>query len=251
MAPENGLIGALWNDLKTGLSLGGAAAIAIVGSRAWLCHNRYFGLRGRVVLVTGGSRGLGLRSLVTSAPASWQCGAMSASSPKSRTLLLRLKCGGDLLMFLVNNAGTIVVGPVENQSVEAFEHALRTNFWGAVYVTLSVTEGMKRQGGGRIVNIASIGGKVAFPHLLPYTASKFALAGYSQGLRAELAKDNILVTTVCPGLMCTGSPRNADSVGQHEKEYTWFTVSGSLPASSMNVRGRPDILCEGLRLSRE
>jgi len=60
------------------------------------------------------------------------------------------------------------------------------------------------------VNIASIGGKVSVPHLLPYSASKFALVGLSEGLRAELTRDGILVTMVCPGLMArarTACPR--------------------------------------------
>jgi len=89
---------------------------------------------------------------------------------------------------------------------------------------------------GRIVNIASIGGKIAFPHLLPYSASKFALVGYSQGLRVEMLKYNVLVTTVCPGLMRTGSPRNADFTGQNEKEYAWFKISDSIPVGSIGAK---------------
>ena len=95
---------------------------------------------------------------------------------------------------------------------------------------------MKRQGGGRIVNIASIGGKVAVPHLVPYAASKFALVGLSDGVRAELAKDNIKVTTVCPWLTRTGSYLNAQFKGQHERELTWFAAGASLPLVSMNAR---------------
>jgi short-subunit dehydrogenase len=92
---------------------------------------------------------------------------------------------------------------------------------------------MKRK--GRIVNITSIGGKISVPHLLPYCASKFALVGLSAGLRAELAKDGIVVTTVCPGLMRTGSPRNATFKGKHRAEYTWFSISDSLPLVSMSA----------------
>jgi short-subunit dehydrogenase len=88
---------------------------------------------------------------------------------------------------------------------------------------------MRNRCGGRIVNIASIGGKIAVPHLVPYSASKFALVGLSDGLRAELARDNIVVTTVCPGLMRTGSPPNASVKGQQAHEYSWFAVASSLP----------------------
>src|SRR5947208_13760729 len=88
---------------------------------------------------------------------------------------------------------------------------------------------------GRIVNISSIGGRVSIPHLVPYSASKFALVGLSDGLRAELAKDNVIVTTVCPGLMRTGSPRNATFKGRHRAEYAWFAISDSLPVTSMDA----------------
>ena len=93
---------------------------------------------------------------------------------------------------------------------------------------------MRRRRWGRIVNIASIGGKQAVPHLIPYSASKFALVGLSKGLRTELAKDGILVTTICPSLMKTGSPRNATFKGRHRLEYAWFAFSDSLPLVSLD-----------------
>jgi short-subunit dehydrogenase len=94
---------------------------------------------------------------------------------------------------------------------------------------------MRRQSAGRIVNISSIGGKIAMPHLVPYSASKFALTGLSDGLRIELMRDGILVTTVCPGLMRTGSPVNAMFKGKRPQEYAWFAISDSLPLASINV----------------
>jgi short-subunit dehydrogenase len=99
----------------------------------------------------------------------------------------------------------------------------------------AVLPGMRERRDGRIVNIASIGGKISMPHLVPYNASKFALVGLSEGLRAELAKDGVLVTTVCPGLMRTGSPRQAYFKGQHRAEYAWFSISDSLPFVSMSA----------------
>jgi short-subunit dehydrogenase len=94
---------------------------------------------------------------------------------------------------------------------------------------------MRQRGFGRIVNISSIGGKVSVPHLLPYCASKFALTGLSEGLRAELLEDGIHVTTVIPGLMRTGSPRHAQFKGQHRAEYAWFTLGDSLPGFSTSA----------------
>ncbi len=136
---------------------------------------------------------------------------------------------------LVNNAGVIQVMPLENSAKEDFEEAMNTHFWGVYYVTNAVLRQMKKRGEGRIVNISSVGGKVAIPHLLPYSTSKFALAGYSEGLRAELLKDGIYVTTVCPGLMRTGSPRQVVVKGNHELEYAWFKIGDSLPLISVSA----------------
>jgi short-subunit dehydrogenase len=112
---------------------------------------------------------------------------------------------------------------------------MQTHFAAPVYTTLAVLPHMKRRRDGRIVNIASIGGKIAAPHLLPYSASKFALVGFSQGLRAELMKDNIYVTTVCPGLIRTGSPLNALFKGRHEEEFAWFATSDVTPVISIGA----------------
>jgi hypothetical protein len=94
---------------------------------------------------------------------------------------------------------------------------------------------MRQRRAGRIVNIASVGGKISVPHLLPYSASKFALVGFSEGLHGALVRDNVYVTTVCPGLMRTGSPRNASFKGRHRAEYAWFSISDSLPLASMSA----------------
>jgi NAD(P)-dependent dehydrogenase (short-subunit alcohol dehydrogenase family) len=220
-------------------------------------------LRGRVVLITGGSRGLGLVLAREFAKAGARVAVCARSDRELERVreefadngwpLVAVACDvgvraevgravdtirealGDV-EILVNNAGTILVGPAENQELDAFEDAMQTHFWGPYYTTNAVVGAMKAKKFGRIVNIASIGGKIAFPHLLPYSTSKFALVGYSEGLRAELAKHDVFVTTVCPGLMRTGSPRNALFTGQAEKEYAWFAISDSLPAASISAQ---------------
>ncbi len=136
---------------------------------------------------------------------------------------------------LINNAGVIVGGPVEEMTREDVEEALDVHFWGAYNLMESVLPEMEDQG-GRIVNISSIGGLVAVPHLMPYTVSKFALTGLSDAMRAELAQYSIYVTTVCPGLMRTGSHVNAWFRGQHRKEFSWFALSGASPLLSINSR---------------
>jgi short-subunit dehydrogenase len=136
---------------------------------------------------------------------------------------------------LVNNAGVIEVGPMETMTLRDYAEAMRTHYWGPLYTSLAVLPGMRRRHEGRIVNITSIGGKHAVPHLLPYAGSKFALVGLSEGMRAELLKDGIYVTTVVPHLMRTGSPPNATFKGKHRAEYAWFAVSDALPGISMSA----------------
>ncbi|HEX6292158.1 MAG TPA: SDR family oxidoreductase [Herpetosiphonaceae bacterium] len=148
---------------------------------------------------------------------------------------------------LINNAGVIQVGPVEHMDVDDFENAMAVHMWGPLYTMLAVAPHMRKQRGGRIVNISSIGGKVAVPHLLPYSASKFALVGLSDGMRAELAKDNIRVTTVCPGLMRTGSPPNVSVKGQHRSEYAWFAISDALPLVSIDAERAAQQIIEACR----
>src|SRR4051794_3892820 len=235
---------------------------------------RWIDLHGRTVLITGGSRGLGLvlaRQLAAQGARLAICsrepdelqrasddltaqGAEVVAVPCDvtdqeqvemmvRTVLDRF----DSIDVLINNAGTIQVGPFEVTTVEDYEQALKTHFWGPLYTTLAVYPWMRKRGQGRIVNISSIGGKVSPPHLLPYSASKFALTGFSEGLRAELAKDGILVTTVIPGLMRTGSPRNALFKGQHRAEYAWFSISDSLPVLSMSAEAAAEQILAACR----
>jgi short-subunit dehydrogenase len=106
---------------------------------------------------------------------------------------------------------------------------------------------MRRRGAGRIVNVASIGGKISVPHLVPYTASKFALVGLSEGLQAELGMAGIQVSTICPGLMRTGSPRHALFKGRHRAEYAWFSTSDSLPIVSMSAERAARQIVRALR----
>lgn len=137
--------------------------------------------------------------------------------------------------ILINNAGIIQVGPMETMTLLDIESAMATNFWGAVYCSLAAIPYMRRQRFGRIGNVVSIGGKVPTPHLLPYTASKFALTGFTGALRAELAKDGILVTGVYPHLMRTGGHVHAWVKGERESEYTLFALSDTLPFVSVSA----------------
>jgi short-subunit dehydrogenase len=236
---------------------GGIAAVQMLRNQ----RQRY-DLNGKTVLITGASRGLGLvlarefahrRSKV--AIIARDHDALDRAKAELRQL------SGDVLTIpadvtikeeaelavervvkefgpvdvLVNNAGTISVGPLEVTTVDDFKTSVDTHFWGPYFVTMAVLPEMRRRRQGRIVNISSIGGKISVPHLLPYSVGKFALTGFSEGLRSALLKDNVRVITVCPGLMRTGSPRNAKFKGNNQAEYAWFSISDSLPGLSMSA----------------
>ncbi len=101
--------------------------------------------------------------------------------------------------LLVNNAGFAKAGKITSLSVEDWQLVFAVNFFAPLQSIYQSLPHMLKSGGGKIVNIASVAGKVAFPGSVCYAASKFALTGMSEGMAAELANRNIDVITVCPG----------------------------------------------------
>jgi NAD(P)-dependent dehydrogenase (short-subunit alcohol dehydrogenase family) len=148
---------------------------------------------------------------------------------------------------LINNAGMIQVGPLEHMTADDFDNAMATHFWGPLHMMQACLPSMRRRGFGRIVNISSIGGRLAAPHLAPYSASKFALVGLSDAVRAEVARYGIRVTTVAPGLMRTGSPINAQIKGQHDAEFTWFAIADALPGLSVSAERAAEQIVDACR----
>jgi NAD(P)-dependent dehydrogenase (short-subunit alcohol dehydrogenase family) len=249
----------LFATAAAGLAAGAIAAVRTL-RRAPLAE-------GAVVLITGGSRGLGLAiasrfarthvRLVLAArkreelekaqaqllaehthlvPEDFYLVACDLAEPaECRRLVAEAIEHFGRIDVLINNAGIIEVGPVESQTTAAFDHAMQVNFFAALHITWAALphlrtqqplEGVRR---AAIVNIASIGGKLAVPHMLPYSSAKFALVGFSEGLHAELRFKGIRVTTVCPGLMRTGGEAHAQFVGDLEFERRWFDFAAKTP----------------------
>ncbi len=230
--------------------------------RAFVQQRRQVDLGGQSVLITGGSRGLGLALAHEFGKHGCRL-ALCARDPDELTrakqdletqgyevftsvcditdrtqitqLIADVTAHYGHIDVLVNNAGVIEVGPVQNMQRSDFEDAMNVDFWGSLDTILAVLPQMQARRSGRIVNITSIGGKVAFPHLLPYAAAKFAATGLSEGLRPELARDGITVTTIVPGLLRTGSYFNALFKGNKAGEFAWFSIGDNLPGGSISA----------------
>jgi NAD(P)-dependent dehydrogenase (short-subunit alcohol dehydrogenase family) len=106
--------------------------------------------------------------------------------------------GDGALAGLVNNAGVAVAAPLEFVPLDQLRRQLEVNLIGQVAVTQAFLPALRRAG-GRIVNVSSIGGRVALPLLAPYSASKFALEGVSDSLRRELRAQGVDVILIEPG----------------------------------------------------
>jgi NAD(P)-dependent dehydrogenase (short-subunit alcohol dehydrogenase family) len=232
-----------------------------------------------VVLITGGSRGLGLAiatrfartpvrlvlasrnmaelqqaqiTLITQfahlRPEDFHLVAADLSKPEeAQRLIDEAIARFSRIDVLINNAAIIDVGPIESQTLEIFERTMQVNFFAALYTTWAALPHLRNQTarthpapavrvGPSIVNIASIGGKIAVPHMLPYSAAKFALVGFSEGLHAELRHKGIRVTTVCPGLMRTGGEDHANFTGDVEFERRWFNLAATTPIIAVSTR---------------
>jgi short-subunit dehydrogenase len=182
-------------------------------------------LRGAVAVVTGASSGIGAATALACGRAGMRIALAARRADRLQTVAAQVRAAGGearvvptdvtdegavvelidgtaaawgRLDVLVNNAGVGLMAAVDQTTTHDFERLMRVNFFGALYGVQAALPHMRRQSGGHIVNVASVVGKRASPFRAAYVASKFALVGFSEALRMELARDGIHVTCVCP-----------------------------------------------------
>ena len=150
-------------------------------------------------LVAEGFRVLAGVRRAEDAPPGTEALVLDVSDPgAAATAKARVDELGGTLHGLVNNAGITVQGPVEFLDLDEFRHQMEVNVVGPIALTQALLPAL-RAGRGRVVNVSSIGGKMAVPFLSPYSASKFALEAVSDSLRMELKPFGVHVAVIEPG----------------------------------------------------
>jgi meso-butanediol dehydrogenase/(S,S)-butanediol dehydrogenase/diacetyl reductase len=187
-------------------------------------------LEGKIALVTGGGRGLGEGIVKSLAEAGCDVAVVDIIEENAKKVAEDVKTLGRRAIALkvdvtkwdqvqkmvkdtidqlgsldiaVNNAGVISIMPVEELTEKDWDFVNDVNVKGVFFCCKAEIPHMRKQNWGRIMNTASIAGKIGFPELAHYTASKFAVVGFTNALAKELAKTNITVNAICPGIIGT------------------------------------------------
>lgn len=144
-------------------------------------------------------------------------------------------CEGDTAPDVaIHVAGIIQVGPWEAVTPQMVDDCVDIMTKGPAYLALAVTPRMRKAGRGRIGIVASIGGHLSVPHLVPYCTAKFGALGLARGLHAELSGSGITCTAICPPPMRTGSHLHAQYSGRPTAEYSWFAPGASMPGFALD-----------------
>ena len=122
------------------------------------------------------------------------------------------------LDIAVNNAGVISINPVVDLTEKEWDHVNDVNIKGVFLCCQAQLAPMRQQKYGRIINVASMAGKIGFPQLAHYSATKFAVVGFSNGLAKEVAQEGITVNSLCPGIVATGMWRGEEGLAGRWKE---------------------------------
>ncbi len=187
-------------------------------------------LDGKVALITGASSGIGEATALALAALGAKVALAARRAERLQKLEKQITDGGGKALslvtdivdeaqatemvhktnsnfgsvdILVNNAGVMLVGPVEGADTSDWQRMININLMGLMYATHAALPLMKAQGGGHIVNISSVAGRVAVPNYAVYNATKFGVGAFSEALRKEVYKDKIRVTVIEPGGVAT------------------------------------------------
>lgn len=189
----------------------------------------------KVVIITGASAGIGRATAVRLARDGMRLTLLARRKELLADLATEVESlGGEALVFpadvrdrdaihqmvgatlerwaridvLVNNAGVSYTCPVAELNPQRLRDTLDTNLLGVIECTQAVLPAMMHQKSGQIINVASIAGLIGIPHSTIYSTSKFGVVGFSDGLRREVSRHGVKVTTFCPGYVATDlSPR--------------------------------------------
>jgi NADP-dependent 3-hydroxy acid dehydrogenase YdfG len=187
-------------------------------------------LNGKVALVTGASSGIGEATAVALAAEGARVAVAARRTDRLARLVERVRHEGgeataieaDLgqresaesmvrvtrerfgrLDILVNNAGVMFLGPAIDGNPDDWRQMIEVNLLGLLYATHAVLPAMKSLGGGHIVNVSSVAGRIGFTYGAAYSATKFGVRGFSDALRKENTKNNIRVSVIEPGYVAT------------------------------------------------
>jgi NADP-dependent 3-hydroxy acid dehydrogenase YdfG len=187
-------------------------------------------LSGRTALVTGASSGIGEATALALAKAGAKVALAARRRDRLETLAEQVRAaGGEALVLevdygderaaaesvrsveqawgrldiLINNAGVMYLEPVAEDALERWRKMLEVNVLGLIAATAAALPGMRERKTGHIVNISSTAGRIGNPNGAGYSATKFGVVGFSEGLRKEVHQDNIRVTTIEPGVVET------------------------------------------------
>lgn len=186
--------------------------------------------KNKVVLITGGSSGIGRASaeqfakngatLILVARNQTKLDQTANDLKKFNVPILTFECDVskksqvekmaktilnkfDSVDVLVNNAGFAIYGPVSKLSIEEIESQMATNYFGMIYCVKNFLPSMISKKSGHIVNVASVAGSFGLPGIASYCASKFAMLGFSEGLKHELKGTGVGITVVSPIMVRT------------------------------------------------
>lgn len=257
-----------------------ASVMGLIGAGVAFLPTKNLSLFKKSVIITGGSRGLGLalaREFVKEGSLVTLIARDSAELQRAKnnleTLCLTERYLGEVFItpcdvtkkeevevafsqvesrfgkidYLINNAGALSAGPFDTMEIEDFEAQLKLHVISVIQAIKLVTPFFKKNKKGHIVNISSLGGLMPIPHMTSYATSKYALTGFTESVMSELAMDNISITGVYPGLMRTGSPIQAVFKGDHEKEFSVFSAGDMIPGVSVSAEYAAKTIIKGIK----